>query len=344
MSLYKFIIVLSAALTAAALLGGLATIVSQAVRQKRERRRERYRNEMLRIILEDLELPDWNPDLVELMSNKRALGADLVLEISELIRGEKREHVLALCRDAGIDRWLLRQLRSWSAQGRRAAADALKLFPDQETVGALLAALDDRSEEVRLTAAMSLAALNAMPPLPVLIHTLVGKSEIQSLLLQNLIDSIAVTRPEEVLQTAKGKNGKDFLRPMALSALGRSAHLEMGGEIAAFIGDPDPEVRAAALAAVAAIGYFGAQDRVKQGLSDPVQFVRVRAIAAARSLELRELVPTLNALLSDENWWVRFRAGEALAALGHPAPQSIDRVVDLLPTAGSHRPGHRGAA
>ena len=151
----------------------------------------------------------------------------------------------------------------------------------------------------------------------------------RSLLLQRLIDLAAVTRPAEVMELARSSLERDFLRPLALSALGKAGHLNLSSEIASFIADDDPEVRAAALASVAALGDFSAKDLIKRALSDRVQLVRVRAIAAARALELRDLAPELTLLLDDANWWVRFRASEALAVMGEPVPG--DRGLELLP-------------
>ena len=344
MSLLSLIIMLSVGLAAIALLGGVATIVSQAIRQQLERRRSQRRDLILRQILQGLEQPDWDLALVRLMSRNRRLSADLFSEMSELIRGENRARVLALCREASVDRWLLQQLKSWHGERRRLAADSLRLFPGDETIEALRAVLDDRSAEVRLTAAMSLAALDAMPSMGTLVEKLVEPTRNQSLLLQRLIESVAVSRPAEVMELVRGKIGKTFLRPIALSALAKAGHLELSGEIGSFIDDADPEVRAAALASIAVLGDFSAKDRIKRALSDSVQFVRVRAIASARTLELRELAPELTSLLKDENWWVRFRAGEALAALGQPVPEPRDRVVKLLPAPERRTPVRRGAA
>lgn len=329
MSFFNLIILLSVWLASASLLGGIATILSQVIRQQLEKKRGLRREAILGQIIRGLEDPDWDPSLVELVRRNRRLSADLFSEISELIRGENRDRVLALCREAAIHPWLLGQLRSWNSERRRLAADTLKLFPGEKTVSALVGALDDRAEEVRLTAASSLSALSAMPPLRMLMEKLVEPTRSQSLLLQRLIDSAAVTSPAEVMELARSSPERDFLRPLALSALGKAGHLSLSSEIASFIADDDPEVRAAALASVAALGDFSARDLIKRALSDRVQFVRVRAIAAARALELRDLAPELTLLLDDANWWVRFRASEALAAMGQAIPG--DRVLELLP-------------
>ena len=329
MSFLSFIFLLSVGLAAVALLGGITTILSQVIRQHLEKKRSLRREAILELILQGLERPNWDLSLIENISRNRRLSADLFSEISELIRGENQDRVLALCRAAAIDRWLLRQLKSWKSDNRRLAADTLRLVPGEESISALLGALDDRTEDVRLTAASSLAALNAMPPLDRLMEKLIKSTSAHSRLLQRLIDSAALSRPAEVMELAKGKARIEFLRPLALSALGKAGHLELSSEIATFVVDDNPEVRAAALGSVAALGDFNAKEHIKRALSDRVQFVRIRAIAAALALELRELAPELRLLLDDTNWWVRFRASEALAVMGEPVPG--DRGLELLP-------------
>ena len=329
MSFFSVIILLSVGLAALALVGGAATILSQVIRKHLETKRSLRRETILKGILQGLESSDWDLSLIENMSHNRRLCAGLFSEISELIRGENRDRVLALCREAAIDRWLLRQLKSWNSEHRRLAADTLGLIPGEESISALLGALDDRSEEVRITAASSLAALNAMPPLGLLMEKLIESTSAQSLLLQRLLDSAALSRPAEVMELAKGIARLDFLRPLALSALGKAGHLDLSNEIATFVADDDPEVRAAALASVAALGDFSAKEHIKTALLDPVSFVRIRAIAATLALELRELAPEMRLLLDDKNWWVKFRASEALAIMGESVPG--DRVLEALP-------------
>ncbi len=342
MSLLIIVTVVAVGLAAIALFGGLLTIVGHAVRLRVEHRRNQLFESLVRRILENLEKPDWDRDLVEVIRRNPALGAELFSEISELVRGESGERVLNLCRRAGIDRWLLRRARSWRTERRRVAVDTLRLFPGEETVAALQRALADPSNEVRLTAALSLAELGAIPPVSTVVQMVLGNTSEQSLLLNRLFDRLAALRPAEVLDVAKGPVSKAFLRPIAIRALGEAGRLELKDAIAGLIEDPEPEVRAAALDAAGDFGDFDAKEHVRRALKDPVQFVRIRAINAARRLDLRELAPEIAALLADANWWVRFRAGEALAAFGVPVPEPERKVIDLVQAGNAARA--RGAA
>jgi len=341
---FLFIVALVAATFAAiALIGGIFTIVLHAIRQARELTNRQVTEQLTRDILQELEKPEWSPDLVETMRRNRRLGADLFSDLSELIRGENRERLRELCRQAGIDRWLMKRAVSHRTERRRDAVDMLRLFPSEETIEILRRALKDRSNEVRLTAALSLAELDATPPVSDVVETLFENSREHPLLLHRLFDRLAAYRPAEVLSVARGSSDKPFLRPIAVRALGRSGKLEVKDAVAALIEDPEPEVRAAALDAAASLGDLDAKDRIKKALKDPVQFVRIRAIDAARRLDLRDLGPEILELLEDENWWVRFRAGETLAAFGHPIPEGERKVIDLV-TAARAAGAQRGAA
>jgi hypothetical protein len=344
MSLLYVVTLASVGLAAVAILGGIVTIISSALRNRSERECKLQRDAILRRILESLDKPGWDLPLVTAVGQNPRIAIDLLSEMSELIRGENRDQVLQLYKKAGIERWLFRQLRFGRTEQRRLAAEALRLFPAGPTIAALTVALDDRDPEVRLTAALSLAQLDALPFVSTLVTKLVEPTRQQSLLLHRLIESIAVNRPYEVLELASGTLAQPFLRPIAITALAKAGHLELSKVIGNYILDSDPEVRAAALAGAASLGDFGAKDHVKAALADPVRFVRVRAIDAARRLELTELIPQLVPLLQDEDWWVRFRAGEALLELGYRVPGSEPGAVEGVATEEALAPTQRGAA
>jgi hypothetical protein len=89
---------------------------------------------------------------------------------------------------------------------RVGAAEALAEFRYQETVDALVAALRDRNEDVRLAAAMSLASMRQAPPASKLVEALgIGRSE-TSLLTVALFEEIAAVRPEEVRALIEDEN------------------------------------------------------------------------------------------------------------------------------------------
>lgn len=79
--------------------------------------------------------------------------------------------------------------------------------------------------------------------------------------------------------------------------------------------ESDPELLAAALAAVRGLGAAECLEAVREYLDHPSWQVRVQAVNALGSLAGEQDVPALEASLSDENWWVRYRSAQALVSL-----------------------------
>jgi HEAT repeat protein len=104
----------------------------------------------------------------------------------------------------------------------------------------------------------------------------------------------------------------------ALDAVARLQLLVFGEESARFLDHPDPEVRAAALRAVAKVGLLpsSAYQAVLEACRDEVDFVRIHAVAAARLLPHDRATAALWDGLGDRSWWVRRSAADAMAALG----------------------------
>ena len=307
--------VVAIALAITAMLGAIVVIVAHALRQRLKERRDIIRKRLFGQILDEIENEGGQPGLVEDLSRDMPLSVDLFSELTELIRGDNRARIEKLCRDAGMDEWLRARMRSYRSESRRLAAESLALFRDALSISALETALDDRAPNVRMTAAISLAELNVLPSVRTILSKVVDPHQHQTLQLQHLFESLARTRPSEILEIAKGDLGGEFTRPIAIRALGTAGHTDLGPRLEFLIGDPDPEVRAAALDAVAALGCLHAQPNIRCALSDDVSFVRVRAIECARQLDLHELAPIIADLATDTDWWTRFRAEEALLTL-----------------------------
>ncbi|HZD16815.1 MAG TPA: HEAT repeat domain-containing protein, partial [Actinomycetota bacterium] len=119
----------------------------------------------------------------------------------------------------------------------------------------------------------------------------------------------------------------------ALDAVARLQLLVFAEEVARFLSHPDPEVRAAALRAVARTGLLPPYARlsVLAALQDEVEFIRIHATSAARLLPSDQALETLWARLGDRSWWVRRSASEALASLGRAGLAQLGRAARSHP-------------
>ena len=91
--------------------------------------------------------------------------------------------------------------------------------------------------------------------------------------------------------------------------------------------DDEPNVRAAAVETLGGRGGDGAGEAALALLEDPAWFVRVHAARSAGRIVGAPAAPAIARLLSDQRWWVRTAAKDALRDLGQAA---IPALVPVL--------------
>ncbi len=312
-------------LSGAALLIMVALIVGRWIGSGRQRARLAERQRLLPLLLTSGGQDDAL-DRSKLSSN---LLADLATELIQLVRGEDRNKLVAAAVRAGVPRRLLLRLRSRSSRVRVGAAEALAEFRFHETKDALVGALRDGNEDVRLAAAMSLAAMREAPSAEQLVESLgIGRSE-SSLLTVGLFEEIAAVRPEEIRALIEDPHSPGWVKAAAIDSLSASGDYSLVPIITRLAIEADPEAAELPryLRSLGRFGHPAAARAVERGLHTEVPQVRAAACEAAGKIALVETAGRLAELLGDEDWWVRFRAGEALARLGEPGRALLAEVA-----------------
>jgi HEAT repeat protein len=246
------------------------------------------------------------------------LLANLLVELIQLVRGSDRERFVEAATRLGVPARLRHQLGSGSARIRLAAAEALAEFADEASIERLTAALGDRSSDVRLSAALALAAIGRTPPARELVDRLgIGTTE-NSLLVAGLFKDIAARRPQEIRGLVLDDGVPAGAKAAAIEALSASGDYSLVPMIAtlALTARADDPVLPRYLRALADFAHPAAQAAVQRCLASSAWEVRAAAAEAAGRIHLAGLGPHLKEMLGDPVWWVRFRAGEALARLG----------------------------
>ena len=248
----------------------------------------------------------------------RNILADLSVELIQLVRGEDRDEFVAAAVEGGVADTLCDRLAHGSGRVRTVAAEALTHFPGDEATRELERALDDRSGDVRLAAALALAESNRAPPVRELITRLgLGTSE-TSLVIANLFHKIAEHDPDEIedLLSANDVPGSvkfaaiealTSIRGFALAPLVNKLVLQLPADSADL-----PKF----LRALGSFQHPAGIPGVKRHLDSPIWWVRAAAAEAAGRIGMTDCGAQLADMLGDPDWWVRFRAGEALVRLG----------------------------
>lgn len=312
MSSLWFLWFLSIAIASAALLMMIGLILARLILGRTGRAREAERRRLIPLLLGDRQDQSLGS------GGRSDILADLSVELIQLVRGSDRDRFVEAATSLGVPERLRRHLDSGSARIRLAAAEALAEFPDERSIARLLAALRDPSADVRLTAALSLAAIDRTPPARELVELLgIGTRE-NSLLTVSLFRDMAGTRPDEIRALILDPGVPPGAKAAAIEALSASADYSLVPLVTTLASTADSEdpVLPRYLNALGDFAHPAAEPAVKRGLGSPSPEVRAAAARAAGRIGLTPLAPHLRELLGDADWWVRFRAGEALTLLG----------------------------
>lgn len=296
-------------------------------------RRSGARTRLLTILL------DAEPSSLSPISGlELQVAADLTVELAEMTRGSECDVLLARASALGVSDLLVRQLRSHSAQKRLSAVEALAMFDDrrEQTVRVL----DDPNPDVRLGAALALAQRGSAPDPLTVVHKLKVGEEENSLLLVSLMKDLAETDPESVAGLLFEKDLSYRAKVAAMDALA-----DRGGEYAPMLAymardcADEPELQPRIYRALGRMGHPAGAVAIIEGLASDHWTVRGAAAEAAGKAGLAQAADELAGLLDDPNYWVRYRASEALLRLGprginalRKASESDDKVVSGVAT------------
>ncbi len=263
-------------------------------------------------------------------------AAFALLDLREVVRGDEAAHIQALAERYGLVQALLHRLSSHRLSVRLEALEGLAQGRFAAAFDAVAAHITDPDPAVRLAAtraaARTLAAIpsglereGAAGTLARLLEASglpIGVIEEALLLLEDAAPAVLlrlIVRPEAAPASVKA----------ALDAVGRLKLLTFGEEVARFVDDPDAEVRAAALRALARLGYIPqeAEAGVVAALADDVEFVRIHGTRAAPLLPEGAALPALREAAGDSSWWVRRAAAESLAAMREPGVSELRKVA-----------------
>jgi len=308
-----------------ALVNLIVLIIYRRWANRRTEARRRAREQYIELLKARAERPiDTSPGFAD------DVLTDLTVEILELVRGDEKQRFAERVTRAGAAARLHARLRRGDARTRILAAAALANFGDEETKTALTTALDDRNPEVRLTAALSLAAEGQAPPAEEVIRRLgIGDRE-TSLLTVMLLVEMAQTDVESVRSLLVDATSVPATRAAAAEALARSDDFASVPIIAALAMAADPWASELPryLGALAEIEHPAGSPAILHCLDSPVVEVRAAAARAAGRIGIEPALGRLERLLGDADWGVRFQAAHALLRFGDEGRTRLRRTAE----------------
>jgi HEAT repeat protein len=314
LTLLRVIWLLSLGLAVVAIAVMLTLIVARLITTHLAERRAVERRKLLPMML-GREAGD-----AAILRTRPALVAELYLELIQLVRGEERTQFVERAERLGIPDQLARQARSGSRRRRVRAVQALCEFVEPVTREALQRALDDGDEDVRLAAAIGLATQGDVADAGKLMDKLALGAAQPSLLVVSLLRRIAENQPDQIKALALQMSGNPEIRLAAIEALATTGDYSLVPTVveSALTAEDGSGELPRYLHMLGRLGHPAARPAILAGLSRQDMAARAAAAGAAGRIRLRESADQLALLLDDAEWWVRFRAAEALILLGDP--------------------------
>lgn len=300
-------------LAGAALALMLVLIALRLVSRHREVRDAERRRQLVRELLRGESL---SPD--HLKGVPSTLITDTFLDLIRLVRGEERDLFVEQAAELGVAQQLGRRARSPSARTRLVAVQSLAQFHDEDSLRRLHASLEDRNQDVRLAAALSLAEGGRSDNIHALVERLGLGTEQDSMMMVTLFRVVAEDRPEEIKALVLNSGTNLQARLAAVEALASTGDYSLVPAITelALAASDDSEELPRYLRALGTLGHPAGSAAIMDGLSRPSMSARAAAAGAAGRIRLYDAADRLAELLNDSEWWVRFRAAEALIRLG----------------------------
>lgn len=252
---------------------------------------------------------------------------EALLRLREMLQGEMAQQIAGWIRWARPP-WTFRLRSRWISRPQRLQAlEALGLARLPETLEAILRYIGHPDPVLRLAAARAAARVAQGEGVWQLAEALLASGLSRGALLEALLLLEERAGPAAALFLKKG--GKEAVWA-ALEAIGRRRLYALAEQVPFFLEDENPEVKAAALRALARLGYppLGYEEVVLGLLRHGEEFLRVQA---ARLLPL--LSPHLSrralwAALKDPSFYVRRAAAEALASVDS---ETLRRAAEAHP-------------
>ena len=195
-------------------------------------------------------------------------------------------------------------------------------------VGALVSLMSDDSDDVRMVAARSLAAIGDPKAVDALARALADPSRwTATTVAADLIEMGPAAVPTLIEIAADADSGRPGAHEAAVTAVRVLGEIRDPRAEPVLIellrGADNLNVRARAAAALGAVGGPLALPALCSALGDDEWQVRAQAASSLGALGDRGSVAALSAAVEDESWWVRRNCAEALGELGDPGREAL---------------------
>lgn len=288
----------------------------------RERRHERFLAVWRPVFARGLTFPNGN--IPTLKKYEMPYFAALFIRYHSLVGGEEKENLNAMARAAGLRGGAAEMLISRSVSKQLQAIAALGCLKEQGAIDRLARYAAGEHTLLSLAAAVSMVRIDPSAAVRKLMPLIVSRRD------------WAASSVYRILREA----GPDAVSGVLLHAVMR-ADEETALRLMPFLGTADAPAAAAAVrfwldkttsdemiaACLKMVSSPLDAPVARRYIGHPAWFVRAQAALLLGKIGGREDVPSLVTLLADKEWWVRYRAAQALADLPFLGAEGLHRIM-----------------
>lgn len=310
----------------------VGVMILQYFAQRRRRRSQRFRAAWHPLLIQSLvEVPT---DLPLLRLGEIRLFLDFWVYLHETIRGGATASLDAVLRLVGADGAAMRMLHSSRLADRLVAVMALGHLRERSVWGELQQLTHSPSPELSLAAARALVLIDAQAAMEGLVPLLGSRTDWSLVKVAGILSEtgsdIAAPALHQALAEASLDAAERLIR--CLEATGSPISLPLVRQIMGR-DETDSQLLIACLRYAGRCGGPTELSVVRARLAHPRWPVRLHAVLSLGKIGVAEDVPLLVSRLMDDEWWVRYRAAEALAGLPCVAlPQLLQIQTDHADT------------
>ncbi len=265
----------------------------------------------------------WRPVLAEMMLNypqevpplKRAHHRVFVTEwnrLYSLVRGEARARLQILAHHKQLDAIAHRYFSSRNMRYRLQAVVTLGRMQDFSVWDKLVDLVHEEHTILSLSAAQALVDIDSKAAMQFLLPHIMKRRDWPAARVAMLLHSAEPQELSELMQRAFRLATEDDI-PHLLKFLGSSHFDPALQQLCQQLGEShDSRIIAACIDA--ANDAEGLQ-RVRKHAAHPQWFIRLHVARALGRLGTQDDIDTLISLMSDPQWWVRYRSAQSLASL-----------------------------
>lgn len=232
--------------------------------------------------------------------------------LHDTLRGEARDRLNRAARAAGVMEALFTLIRRGGRRERLIAAISFGRLRERSTWGVLAEWLEDPGPALSIAAARALVEIDATAALPLVMRQVVNRNDWPAARVASVLREAEPAVVAPLLSDAVAK-AEPAMLPGLLRYMQAACPDEAGMTVGRLLREStDDHVISTALQVLADPGELGT---VRVLLHHPRWHVRVQAASALGRLGVAGDELKLADMLSDREWWVRYRAAQALVHL-----------------------------